>query len=76
MASPHYASRQYRTNRALLLAPNPPCALCGLPGADSADHIIPTSKGGTAHLSNLRPTHLTCNQQRGNRAGGTYAAGW
>lgn len=46
--------------------------LCGICGdsvpveATSIDHIIPVSLGGDDDLSNLRLTHLTCNQSRGN----------
>lgn len=44
------------------------CRLCGLPGADSADHIVPRSKGGAVYdLTNLRPAHRRCNEARGNR---------
>jgi len=45
------------------------CWLCGLPGANSADHIIPRSKGGAVYdLLNLGPSHRRCNFSRGNRA--------
>jgi len=44
------------------------CWLCGLPGATSADHVIPRSKGGAVYdLDNLGPTHKRCNESRGNR---------
>lgn len=44
------------------------CRLCGLPGADTADHIVPRSKGGELYdLTNGRPAHLSCNSSRGNR---------
>ena len=53
------------------------CVLCGLPGADSAGHVLPRSwvgreAGGRVltlayldSLDNLRPTHLGCNQAHG-----------
>lgn len=41
------------------------CWICGKPGATSADHIIPRSKGGIDHPSNLRAAHWTCNNRRG-----------
>ena len=44
------------------------CHLCGLPGADTADHIEPYSKGGTDDLWNLRAAHKLCNRRRGNHA--------
>lgn len=44
------------------------CWLCGLPGATTADHIIPRSTGGAVYdLLNLGPAHKKCNEARGNR---------
>lgn len=44
------------------------CALCGLPFARrediTADHIVPVRNGGTHDLSNLQPSHLSCNTSR------------
>ncbi|GAA4178970.1 HNH endonuclease signature motif containing protein [Gryllotalpicola koreensis] len=49
------------------------CWLCGLPGATSADHVIPRSKGGAVYnLDNLGPAHERCNESRGNRPADTY----
>ncbi len=51
------------------------CWLCGLPGATSADHIIPRSQGGAVYdLRNLGPAHKRCNESRGNRAASGPAA--
>lgn len=45
------------------------CHLCGQPGATSADHIVPRSKGGEVwSLDNLAPSHYSCNSARGNRS--------
>jgi 5-methylcytosine-specific restriction endonuclease McrA len=44
------------------------CYLCGQPGADSADHLVPESRGGTTTLDNLAAAHLRCNQIRGTRS--------
>lgn len=43
------------------------CHLCRLPGATTADHLIPRSKGGTDDVeANLRPAHYNCNVVRGD----------
>lgn len=42
------------------------CHLCGGPGANSSDHVVPRSKGGGHDLSNLRPSHRGCNIARGD----------
>lgn len=44
------------------------CALCGLPGATTANHIIPRAKGGAVYvLANLEPAHKSCNESLGAR---------
>jgi 5-methylcytosine-specific restriction endonuclease McrA len=47
------------------------CHLCGQPGADSADHLVPRSQGGSDSLTNLRAAHHDvwpkCNRVRGDR---------
>lgn len=41
------------------------CINCGLPGSNSADHVIPRSKGGAVYdLDNLGPSHRRCNYSR------------
>jgi len=40
------------------------CHLCRRPGADSADHLIPRSKGGSDSTDNTRPAHQGCNSAR------------
>lgn len=42
------------------------CWLCGHLGADTLDHVVPVSKGGTNDPDNLRPAHRACNSARGN----------
>jgi 5-methylcytosine-specific restriction endonuclease McrA len=42
------------------------CHLCGQPGATSADHLVPRSKGGDHSIANMRPSHLGCNIARGD----------
>lgn len=50
-----------------VLAESDTCWLCGQPGADSGDHVIPVSVRPDLELikSNVRPSHLICNQRRG-----------
>jgi 5-methylcytosine-specific restriction endonuclease McrA len=44
------------------------CWLCRLPGATTADHIVPRSRGGAVYdIRNLGPAHKRCNESRGNR---------
>lgn len=43
------------------------CHLCGQPGADTADHLVPHSHGGTMAMTNLAAAHIDCNRRRGNR---------
>lgn len=33
------------------------CWLCGRPGADTVDHVVPLEDGGTNDLANLRAAH-------------------
>lgn len=44
------------------------CHLCGLPGANTVDHLIPTSVDESLRweLSNVRPAHRECNSERGD----------
>jgi len=65
---------KYKKNRAILLAGSPDCALCGGPGADTADHIIPKMHGGGDELDNLQPAHGSCNYRRGQRDQAAAAA--
>lgn len=44
------------------------CHLCGKPGATSADHLVPVSRGGTNDPSNLKAAHPYCNRVRSNRS--------
>ena len=65
----------YKLKRARILAASDICYLCGEPGADSTDHIIPVTRGGTDHDSNLRPAHhdvpnsqgIKCNRAKYNK---------
>ena len=41
------------------------CWICGGPGADSVDHVIARTAGGTDDPANLRAAHMGCNNRRG-----------
>ena len=60
----------YRRATRDYLKAHPICWLCALPGADTIDHVIPTSKAPALALDpgNWRPAHRVCNARRGNRA--------
>lgn len=68
---------EYERNRDTLRRTAPPiCHRCRrpidltLPASDpmswTADHVIPLSRGGTNHLSNLAPAHAVCNNSKNN----------
>ena len=63
--------RPWRRIRAQVLAASNVCWLCGEPGADSVDHVIPLrilKQTGQMQLAedpaNLRPAHKVCNSRR------------
>jgi 5-methylcytosine-specific restriction endonuclease McrA len=41
------------------------CYLCGAPGADTLDHVVPVTRGGGNEPDNLRPAHRRCNTLKG-----------
>lgn len=41
------------------------CAYCGGANADSFDHVVPLSRGGTGDVSNFLPAHAKCNNDLG-----------
>jgi 5-methylcytosine-specific restriction endonuclease McrA len=50
--------RKWRELRAAILQASTTCWICGNPGADTIDHIIPRSQGGAIwDPANLRPAH-------------------
>jgi 5-methylcytosine-specific restriction endonuclease McrA len=58
MDRPELESTAYRKAKVRALAQNDICHLCGHPGADSLDHIIPVSRGGhPTDPANLAPIH-------------------
>jgi 5-methylcytosine-specific restriction enzyme A len=56
----------YRKERAFVLERDKGiCWICRKAGANTADHIVPVSKDGSDHRSNLRAAHKSCNSRRG-----------
>lgn len=47
------------------------CAYCG-GSADTIDHVIPVSRGGSNLPANLRPACWTCNTSKGDRPLGVF----
>lgn len=75
MAATHgRKGRPWRRIREQILQASDLCWLCGLPGADSVDHVVPLSvlkATGRMDLANspanLRPAHVSCNSRRQDR---------
>lgn len=67
LTEPAYSGRRVRAFVDRVLAHyGTTCHLCGRDGANSADHVIPRSKGGAVwDLTNARPSHHKCNLRRG-----------
>ena len=66
MTSP-YNDPIYKANRKQILSDGKAtiCALCGKPGANTADHIVSLMFGGDNSLDNLQPAHQACNSRKG-----------
>mgnify|MGYP001054945071 CR=1 FL=1 len=66
MPSP-YSTAEYKRNRKEVLEKsNYICHYCG-GSANTADHVIPVSKGGSNNLDNLVSCCLSCNSTRQDR---------
>ena len=73
---PKRTGRRWREHTVprVLRRDNGVCHLCGQPGADTADHLIPWSqfpadrKVEADRLPNLAAAHVSCNMIRGDRS--------
>jgi 5-methylcytosine-specific restriction endonuclease McrA len=50
-------SREQRINKAVMEKYGGVCHVCGHPGADQVDHVIPLAEGGPDTFANRRPIH-------------------
>lgn len=77
MNTPHRThTRAQRTQRARILAASTICHICGQPGADAVDHVIPWIECQRQGIdpdtpSNLRPAHHDvepkCNRRKSDK---------
>ena len=71
MPAPRHGRTTYKFSkmRKRILEGNPSCWLCGQPGADTVDHIVPLKYAPELGevASNLAPAHRSCNSRRGAR---------
>ena len=68
MTQRHYNSKQYKDNRAQVLADNPQCYICGR-NANTVDHLLEVDRGGTHDIENLAPCCTSCNSRKGQSYG-------
>lgn len=70
--NPAYDDAEYRRNRKIIRKQQRYCVWCGTAGTSSnklqVDHIVPLSKGGSHHLSNLRILCQNCHKLRQGKA--------
>ena len=70
--NPAYDDAEYRRNRKIIRKQQKYCVWCGTAGTSTnklqVDHIVPLSKGGSHHLSNLRILCQNCHKTRQGKA--------
>jgi len=63
-----YDDAEYRRNRKLIRQQQKYCVWCGTAGTSQnklqVDHIVPISRGGSHHISNLRILCQNCHKKR------------
>lgn len=64
-------SRAARNENHRILAASDICHICGKPGADAVDHVIPLARGGRDDASNKKPAHHDvapyCNRRKSDK---------
>jgi 5-methylcytosine-specific restriction endonuclease McrA len=63
-------SAQWNINSKAARAANPFCVRCGSIVDLTADHIVPRSRGGTDHLTNIQVLCRSCNSRKHNHLRG------
>ena len=67
-----YSTKYKQLRKAILKRDDYTCAYCGQE-ATTVDHIIPISKGGVDHESNLTSACATCNYGKKDRDAKTFS---
>ena len=68
-------TRRIRERNKRILTASDLCHICGEPGADAVDHVVPLTRGGADEAWNLRPAHhnrpnsrgIKCNRAKGHK---------
>lgn len=64
-------SRAARRENQRILSASDICHICGKPGADAVDHVIPLARGGADDSSNKKPAHHDvpphCNRRKSDK---------
>lgn len=55
---------QQRQAKKVMKLYNGCCYLCGRPGAEEVDHLLPISQGGEDRIENKRPVHRLCHRTK------------
>lgn len=63
------------TTRAILLIRRMPCAYCGGTGGQ-VDHVVPISRGGAHHFSNMLPACQKCNDSKNAKTPEEWTNRW
>lgn len=68
-------SRQQRLARAVMERDHGVCHVCGRPGADEVDHVVPLSEGGADDFYNRAPIHSKpCHERKTSEEAGRARA--
>lgn len=67
-------TRAIQARNKRILAASDICHLCGEPGADAIDHVIPLARGGTDDPWNLKPAHHNTPNSHGIKCNRTKSA--